>query len=64
MALTGRLDKHFTALWHGGHIKFFGRRTLGQLLEAEGFRVEAFHGVGRMPYLWKSMLMISARIEK
>lgn len=26
MALSGKLDKHFTALWDHGHIKIVGSR--------------------------------------
>ena len=57
LALTGKLDNHFTALWDGGHIKFWSRKTLTQLLEMQGFKVTKFIGCGRMPYLWKSMII-------
>lgn len=59
LALMNKWDKHHTVLWHGGHIKFFSRRTLARLLEDNGFRVIAFHGVGRAPYLWKSMILVA-----
>jgi hypothetical protein len=26
LALSGKMDAHFTALWEGGHIKFFSIR--------------------------------------
>jgi 2-polyprenyl-6-hydroxyphenyl methylase/3-demethylubiquinone-9 3-methyltransferase len=61
MALTGKLDAHFTVLWDGGHIKFWSRRTLTQLLEEVGFRVEQFVGVGRVPFLWKSMILVARK---
>ena len=57
MATTGSFDKHFTALWDGGHIKFWSRATLTQLLTEQGFKVSEFKGSGRFPYLWKSMLI-------
>ncbi len=57
LALSGKLDGHFTVLWDGGHIKFFSRATLTQLLRQEGFEVTAFAGAGRMPWLWKSMVL-------
>jgi len=60
LALSGKLDAHFTALWDGGHIKFWSRRTLSALLQEAGFEVVAFRGAGRWPWLWKSML-IAAR---
>lgn len=57
LAVTGKMDAHFTALWSGGHIKFFSRRTLQQLLEQQGFEMKKFAGAGRLPGLWKSMVV-------
>lgn len=54
-------DSHHTPLWHGGHIKFWSRATLTQLLSEHGFRVVGFSGVGRLPYLWKSMVLIAKK---
>ena len=39
LAISGKLDAHFTALWDGGHIKFWSRRTLTALLQEAGFQV-------------------------
>ena len=61
LALFGKWDKHHTVLWHGGHIKFWSRSTLTQLLEESGFQVTDFSGVGRVPYLWKSMVVIARK---
>ena len=61
LAVTGKLEGHFTVLWDGGHIKFFSRATLEQILREQGFTVTGFAGVGRWPYLWKSML-VKARV--
>jgi 2-polyprenyl-3-methyl-5-hydroxy-6-metoxy-1,4-benzoquinol methylase len=63
LAITGKFDTHFTVLWDGGHIKFWSRKTLTQLLQEFGFEVMDFKGSGRFPYLWKSMF-IKARIGK
>lgn len=60
LAVSGKMDAHFTVDWPGGHIKFFSRRTLTALLEREGFTVTAFHGIGRAPFLWKSMVLVAA----
>jgi 2-polyprenyl-3-methyl-5-hydroxy-6-metoxy-1,4-benzoquinol methylase len=57
LAATGRLDAHFTALWDGGHIKFWSRNTLSCLLQEAGFTVRGFRGAGRLPWLWKSMII-------
>jgi 2-polyprenyl-3-methyl-5-hydroxy-6-metoxy-1,4-benzoquinol methylase len=56
LALSGKMDKHFTALWDGGHIKFFSVKTLTTLLETEGYTDINFQFAGRKPFLWKSML--------
>lgn len=63
LAVTGRLDAHFTALWEGGHIKFWSRRTLHQLLRRAGFVDIRFTGAGRLPYLWKSMVVTARKPE-
>ncbi|QTX05426.1 class I SAM-dependent methyltransferase [Agromyces archimandritae] len=58
IAASGAWDRHHAVHWDGGHIKFWSRRTLAELLERNGFEVESFEGVGRLPFLWKSMLMV------
>ena len=57
IALCNGYDRHFTALWDGGHIKFWSYKTLTLLLEEFGFEVVEFQGVGRLHYLWKSMII-------
>jgi 2-polyprenyl-3-methyl-5-hydroxy-6-metoxy-1,4-benzoquinol methylase len=57
LAITGKLDQHFTVLWDHGHIKFWSRKTLGRALEETGFVDIEFVGSGRLPYLWKSMVL-------
>ncbi|MGA7616160.1 MAG: methyltransferase domain-containing protein [Thermoanaerobaculia bacterium] len=61
MAISGALDRHFTALWDGGHIKFWSKSTLTKILEEQGFEVVRFAGVGRLPYLWKSMVIVARK---
>jgi 2-polyprenyl-3-methyl-5-hydroxy-6-metoxy-1,4-benzoquinol methylase len=61
LAVMNKWDHHHTALWHGGHIKFWSRRTLSELLEQNGFKVVGFSGVGRLPFLWKSMVVVAQR---
>jgi 2-polyprenyl-3-methyl-5-hydroxy-6-metoxy-1,4-benzoquinol methylase len=58
LAATGKMDGHFTALWFGGHIKFFSIKTLGQLLKEVGAKEIEFMRVGRIPILAKSMVAI------
>ncbi|MGC1272181.1 MAG: methyltransferase domain-containing protein [Planctomycetaceae bacterium] len=61
LAASGKLDAHFTALWDGGHIKFWSRRSLTQLLVEVGFHPVSFAGAGRLPYIWKSMILTVER---
>ncbi len=54
-------DRHFDVQRGGGHIKFFSRRTLARMIQGVGFRQPRFKGVGRLPWLWKSMIMIAEK---
>lgn len=62
LSVFDKWDHHHTALWNGGHIKFWSRATLSKLLADNGFEVIAFHGVGRLPFLWKSMVLVARAI--
>jgi 2-polyprenyl-3-methyl-5-hydroxy-6-metoxy-1,4-benzoquinol methylase len=62
LSVFNKWDTHHTVLWHGGHIKFWSRATLTQLLEDNGFKVVGFHGAGRFPYLWKSMILVAKAV--
>jgi 2-polyprenyl-6-hydroxyphenyl methylase/3-demethylubiquinone-9 3-methyltransferase len=61
LAVTGKMDHHFTALWDHGHIKFWSFKTLRTLLEEAGLHDIEFRRVGRIPPLAKSMLAIARR---
>jgi 2-polyprenyl-3-methyl-5-hydroxy-6-metoxy-1,4-benzoquinol methylase len=61
LALTGSMDAHYSALWDGGHIKFWSRATLATLLSEAGFAVCGFEGAGRFPLMWKSMIMTARK---
>lgn len=56
LAITAKMDSHFTALWDCGHIKFFSVATLTQLLLESGFERPKVYRVGRIPPLAKSMI--------
>jgi 2-polyprenyl-3-methyl-5-hydroxy-6-metoxy-1,4-benzoquinol methylase len=58
LSLTNQWDRHHTPLWDGGHIKFWSKNTLSHLLIEEGFEVLQFVGCGRIPLVWKSMLLV------
>ena len=61
MAGTGKLDRHFTALRDHGHIKFWSHKTMRAVLTECHFTNIKFSGAGRVPWLWKSMVV---RAEK
>lgn len=61
LSLLNMWDSHLSPTWHGGHIKFWSKNTLSQLLRDKGFKMVAFKGCGRMPYFYKSMI-IKARL--
>lgn len=61
LALTGKMDRHFTALWDHGHIKFWSMRTLNTLLTEVGFEDVQFRRVGRVPPVAKSMIAIARK---
>ena len=60
LSLTDHWDQHHSPMWEGGHIKFWSRRTLSRLLSEAGLVDLRFRGAGRLPWMWKSMVM-SAR---
>lgn len=63
LALSGKLDRHFTALWDHGHIKFWSMKTLALLLEEAGFCDIRFERVGRIPSLAKSMIAVARKMS-
>lgn len=61
IAAVGKWDLHHTALWEGGHIKFWSRATLAKLFRSAGLVEVAFYRVGRIPPLAKSMVCVFAK---
>jgi 2-polyprenyl-3-methyl-5-hydroxy-6-metoxy-1,4-benzoquinol methylase len=61
IALLNKSDRHYTALWDNGHIKFWSIKTLGQLLTEAGFVNIKFLRVGRISVLAKSMIAIAQK---
>jgi 2-polyprenyl-3-methyl-5-hydroxy-6-metoxy-1,4-benzoquinol methylase len=61
LAVTGKLDAHFTALWEHGHIKFWSRKTLTELLTQAGFKEVWYRRVGRVAPLAKSMIAVARK---
>lgn len=61
LSLVNGWDKHFDVAWDGGHIKFFSGKTIRLMAAAAGFRNIRIFGVGRLPWLWKSMIMLAEK---
>lgn len=57
LSVLGVMDRHYTVLWDGGHIKFWSYKTLKAVLQESGFSQFRFAGAGRAPFLWKSMIV-------
>ncbi len=61
LAMTNRMDEHWSPGWDYGHIKFFSRATLNRLAHEFGYHEESFHRVGRIPLLAMSMISVFTR---
>jgi 2-polyprenyl-3-methyl-5-hydroxy-6-metoxy-1,4-benzoquinol methylase len=61
LSILNGWDRHFGVAVDGGHIKFFSKTTLGQMAAAAGFRNPQCIGAGRIPWLWKSVIMVGEK---
>jgi 2-polyprenyl-3-methyl-5-hydroxy-6-metoxy-1,4-benzoquinol methylase len=64
LSLFNKWDHHHTPFWLHGHIKFWSKKTLTQLFEEGGFRFISFRGLGRLPWLWMTMLLEFKEIDR
>jgi hypothetical protein len=62
LAIMGQWDDHHTAPSFGRPIKLWSRVALTKLLHENGVRGVDVSCVGRLPYLWKSMVIVVQRI--
>lgn len=60
LLFSGRMDRHYHNPYDE-HIRYYSRRTLRQVLARHGLREVAFHGIGRMAYLWRSMFVVALK---
>jgi 2-polyprenyl-6-hydroxyphenyl methylase/3-demethylubiquinone-9 3-methyltransferase len=58
LALSGKMDWHYTALWDHGHIKFWSVKTLTDLFTEQALIRTRVRRVGRIPVLAKSMILV------
>jgi 2-polyprenyl-3-methyl-5-hydroxy-6-metoxy-1,4-benzoquinol methylase len=63
LALTNKFDAHWHPLRDFGHVKFFSRETLEQLVCEAGFSVKDFVRVGRIPAFACSMILVAVKPE-
>lgn len=61
LALSNQMDRHLQPDHEGGHIKFWSQRTLTEFLSTNGFRITGFAGRGRVPWLWKTMVVCAVK---
>ena len=61
ISLLNGWDRHFSVEQDGGHIKFFSKETLTQTARSTGFHNPRFTCVGRLPWLWKSMILAAEK---
>lgn len=61
LAVSGKMDQHFTALWDHGHIKFWSIKTITKLLREAGFQDISIMRTGRIPSLAKSMVVVARK---
>lgn len=59
LALSGKMDAHFSPLWDHGHIKFWSVASATTLFAEANLRVTAVHRVGRIPTFAKSMILVT-----
>jgi 2-polyprenyl-3-methyl-5-hydroxy-6-metoxy-1,4-benzoquinol methylase len=64
LGISGRMESHLQPNLEGGHIKFWSRATLGRAFREHGFEITGFDGCGRLPWLWKSMVMSGVKCDR
>jgi 2-polyprenyl-3-methyl-5-hydroxy-6-metoxy-1,4-benzoquinol methylase len=61
ISLKDGWDRHADPLDDGGHIKFFSEKTLRKAVLNAGFQRPEFFFAGRLPLLWKSMILTARK---
>ena len=61
LSATNMWDFHHHPQRTGGHIKFWSRKTLEDMFCQNGYEVVSFLGAARLPWLWKSMIVVGKR---
>jgi 2-polyprenyl-6-hydroxyphenyl methylase/3-demethylubiquinone-9 3-methyltransferase len=61
LSLAGKWDFHHNPLLEHGHIKFWSRATLEELVRGSALRPSEFQRLGRVPFLAKSMILVAEK---
>ncbi len=61
LTLAGKWDFHHHPLVEHGHIKFWSRATLEELVRGSALRPSEFQRLGRVPVLAKSMMIVAEK---
>ncbi len=64
ISVTNRWDRHHSPLWDGGHIKFWSKRTLAQLLMPADFSIERLEGTRSKIPVFNMSMTCHARLTK
>ncbi len=60
LLLSGQTDGHYHNPY-SVHIRYYSVATLQEVLRKHGFRPTSWGGVGRLPFLWKSVAVAALR---
>lgn len=60
LLFSGRMDRHYHDPF-SEHVRYYSRRTLAAVLTRHNLRLVAFHGIGRVAYLWRSMFVVAVK---
>ncbi len=63
LAVTNKFDDHWHPMRDFGHVKFFSRKTLSALLQEQGFTIQEFSRVGRLPAFACHMIVAAGKPE-
>ncbi len=58
--LSGKMDKHYHDP-RSSHIRYYSPATLRAVHEKHGLRLIKQNGVGRVPFLWNSMVTVATK---
>lgn len=61
IALSNSFDMHVRALWDGGYVKFFSKRSFTELCMLTGFNILGYHRVGLRYGLYRSDVVVLSK---